>query len=32
MGARMIALTPVNCDPRIQEFALRPLVISTVDR
>ena len=32
MSARMIILTPVDGDPRIQEFALRPLIITTVDR
>jgi len=32
MGARMIVLTPIDGDPRIQEFALRPLIITTVDR
>jgi len=28
----MIVLAPDDGDPRIQEFALRPLIISTVDR
>ena len=32
MGARMIVLTPIDGDPGIQEFALRPLIITTVDR
>jgi hypothetical protein len=32
MGAKMIVLTPVDGDPRVQEFALRPLIITTVDR
>jgi len=31
-GVRMIVLTPINGDPRIQEFALRPLIITTVDK
>jgi len=28
----MIVLTPVDGDPRVQEFALRPLLITTVDK
>ena len=32
MGSRMIVLTPVDGDPRVQEFALRPLIITTVDK
>ena len=32
MSSRMIILAPVDRDPRIQEFALRPLTISTVDK
>jgi len=32
MDARMIVLAPVDGDPRIQEFALRPLIITTIDR
>jgi len=31
-GARMIVLAPVDEDSRIQEFALRPLIIRTIDR
>jgi len=31
-GARMIVLTPIDGDPRIQEFALRSLIITMVDR
>jgi len=32
MSARMIVLVPIDGDPRIQEFALRPLIITTVDK
>jgi len=32
MGARTIVLAPVNSDPRVQEYVLRPLIITTVDR
>jgi hypothetical protein len=32
MGARMIVLAPVDSDPRIQKIALRPLIVTTVDR
>ena len=28
----MIVLTPIDGDPRIQEFALRSLIITMVDR
>jgi len=28
----MIVLTPIDGDPRVQEFALRPLIIATVDK
>jgi hypothetical protein len=31
-GARMIVLVLVDGDPMIREFALRPLIITTVDR
>ena len=32
MGARMIILAPVDGDPRIQEIALRSLIVAMVDR
>jgi len=31
-GARTIVLTHVDGDSRVQEFALRPLIITTVDK
>jgi|GEM_PF-6983001 len=30
VGARTIVLTPINGDPRVQESALRPLIITTI--
>jgi len=32
MNVEMIVLAPVDGDPRVQELALRPLIITTVDR
>jgi len=32
MGARMTILAPIDRDPRAQEIALRPLIVTTVDR
>jgi len=32
VDARMIILAPIDGDPRIQEFALKPLIVTIVDR
>ena len=32
VSARMIVLTSVDGDPKVQEFASRSLIITTVDR
>jgi len=32
MAAKMIVLTPVESDSRVQELALRPIIVTTVDR